>query len=352
MTEGTRPRLDLLEANPLNAETPMEVLTEPLTPNHLFYVRNHFEMPRIDTGTWRVAVDGAVEHPLELSLMDLQRLPERTVTVTMECAGNGRSRMVPVPPGTPWADGAVSTAQFTGAPLHLVLDQARLRAQALEVVFEGADHGQVRPGRVMPFARSLPLEVARHPDTLLARAMNGEPLLPDHGFPLRLVVPRWFGMASVKWLVKISVLSSHFEGYFQREQYVYVGEHGTQDGTPVTFMRVRAVIGRPADGAQLRLGPVEVAGTAWSGVASIAKVGVSSDEGRSWAEAKLGTPSSPYASTPWRFHWVPPGPGVYTLTAQASDGAGNVQPFDPVWNAHGYGNNVVHRVRVEVALDK
>jgi DMSO/TMAO reductase YedYZ molybdopterin-dependent catalytic subunit len=279
---------------------------------------------------------------------DLQTLPERTAIVTLEWAGNGRTRMNPVPPGTPWAYGAVGTARFTGTPLHLLLDQAGVGAEAIEVVFTGADQGEVEPGRVTRFARSLPLDVARHPDILLAWAMNGEPLPLQHGFPLRLIVPRWYGVASVKWLVGITVLSRPFEGYFQRESYVYVGERGTPEGTPVTLVRVRGVIGRPSDESKLPLGPVEVAGTAWAGTGPISRVEVSADDGRSWAEAALGTVPSPYAATPWRFVWVPPGPGTYTLMARATDSAGNTQPVEPVWNVYGYGGNVVHRIRVTV----
>lgn len=337
-----------VEARPFNAETPMQALAEPLTPIHLFYVRNHFQVPRIKAETWRLAVDGAVMRPHQMSLKDLQSFPERTVTVTMECAGNGRTRMVPVPSGTPWACGAVGSASFTGTPLHLLLERAGLRSEAVEVVFAGADLGEVEPGRTEVFARSLPLALARQPDVLVAWGMNGEPLLPEHGHPLRLVVPRWYGMASVKWLVTISVLPEPFKGYFQRERYVYSGESGTPEATPVTLMRVRAVIGRPADGAELAPGRVEVAGTAWSGAGPIARVEMSVDDGHSWAEAELGTALSTYAATPWRFLWLPSSPGKYALVARATDDAGNTQPPGPVWNAYGYGNNVVHRVRVAV----
>lgn len=337
-----------IEETPFNAETPMQALEESLTPPHLFYVRNHFDLPHIDAETWRLTIDGVVERPLELSMEDLRSFPERTVTVTMECAGNGRTRMSPVPSGTPWAFGAVGSARFSGLPLNVLLDGAGLRPDAIQVLFEGADRGRVEPGRTVAFARGLPLEAARHPDVLLAWGMNGRPLLPEHGFPLRLVVPRWYGMASVKWLVRISARSAPFEGYFQRERYVYSGESETPEATPVTLARVRAVIGRPVDGAELTVGPTEVAGTAWSGAGPIARVGISVDDGRSWSEAQLGAALSPYAAIPWRFLWHPPGPGEYTVTARATDRAGNTQPLEPVWNAYGYGNNVVHRVGVTV----
>ncbi len=337
-----------VEERPFNAEAPVGELAEPITPTSLFYVRNHFDVPRIDATTWRLTVDGAVGHPLALSLEDIQGLPETTEIVTLECAGNGRKQMSPVPPGTPWGYGAVSTASFTGTPLSAILEKAWLNADASEVLFIGADKGEVEPGRLEPFARSLSLDVASHADTLLAWAMNGKPLTPDHGFPLRVILPRWYGVASVKWLVRISALPSSFSGYFQKERYVYTGEQGTPDGTPVGLMRVRAVIAEPSDGAELPMGPLEIAGTAWSGSGKINRVQVSADEGHSWTDAKLSLAPSPYAATPWRFRWVPKSRGTYTLVVRATDTAGNAQPLEPVWNAHGYGNNVAHRVRITV----
>lgn len=348
-------KLVLVEERPFNAEAPLAALAEPLTPTRLFYVRNHFDVPHIDVNSWRLTIGGAVGAPLAYSLNDLQRLAERTVIVTLECAGNGRTAMTPTPSGTPWGLGAVSSARFTGTPLHLLLDQAQLQAAAGELLFTGADQGEVEPGRRVPFARSLPLAVARQPDTLLAWAMNGEPLLPEHGFPLRLIVPRWYGVASVKWLLDVSLLAAPFKGYFQGERYIFVGERGTPlsaaTGTPVTAMRVRAVIAQPADGARLGLGPVELQGIAWSGVAPISRVDVSVDDGQSWTAAELGTPLSPYAAAPWRFLWLPPMAGAHTLMARATDEAGNTQPLEPLWNAHGYGNNGVRPVHVTVGHD-
>jgi len=338
-----------IETSPFNAETPMQALSEPLTPSQLFYVRNHFEMPHIDEGTWRLTVDGAVERRLELSLEELQNRPQRTEAVTLECAGNGRTGLVPMPEGTPWNQGAVGTARFTGTPLSLLLSQANPLSNAVEVFFVGADEGDVGGGRIERFARSLPLDVARDPKTLLVWAMNGEPLSREHGFPVRLVLPRWYGIASVKWLANISVLTQPFSGYFQTEQYLYVNERGTPELTPVTLMRVRAVIGRPSDGTEVALGSMEIAGTAWSGSGSIGRVEVSTDEGHSWSEAELGSAPSLHAATPWRFAWDIERPGTYTLIARATDAAGNSQPREPVWNANGYGNNAVHSVRISVA---
>ena len=384
MSDPAEPaRLVVLEEDPFNAEAPLEALAQPLTPAALFYVRNHFDVPRINPESWRLTIGGAVERPRALSLADLKSLPARTLAVTLECAGNGRALMHPTPAGTPWSYGAVSTARFSGTPLQPLLDRTGPLADA-EVVFEGADQGYVQPGRREPFARSLSLEALRGLDAILAWTMNGEPLSPEHGAPVRLVVPGWYGVASVKWLSRILVQPEPFEGYFQRERYVYVGERGNADRireeraagpvreeraagpvreeraagrigderaadrTPVSLMRVRAVIARPADGVELRAGPVEVAGTAWSGAALISRVEVSGDGEASWADADLGPAASPHAATPWRYVWHPPGRGMHTLAVRATDAAGNRQPTSSLWNLYGYGNNAVQRVRVTV----
>ena len=342
-----RSRLIQVEERPFNAETPLAALEQTLTPVELFYVRNHFDVPALDAAL-RLAVDGWVERSLELRLEDLRPLPSHTVVVTLECAGNGRTTMTPRPPGTPWGWGAVSTGRFTGVPLRHVLERTGPREGAVEVAFTGADRGEVAPGRVEPFTRSLPLDVALAPDTLLVREMNGAALTADHGFPLRLVVPGWYGVASVKWLTRITVLRRRLEAFYQTERYVYEGERGTPDGAPVTRMRVRSLVARPADGAELARGPVEIAGSAWSGDAPIREVAVSTDGGATWRLADLEPPESPHGVTRWRLRWDPPAPGGHVIVSRASDAAGRVQPLEPVWNAQGYGNNVVQRVRVTV----
>ncbi|MFN2432485.1 MAG: sulfite oxidase [Gemmatimonadota bacterium] len=340
--------LRTVTTEPFNAETPLAALGQPLTPTPLFYVRNNFDVPRIDPSAWRLLVEGEVEAPLQLSLADLRGMPQRDVTVTLECAGNDRTRMSPIPSGTPWGLGAVGTATFVGTSLAGILEAARLRPGALEAVFAGADEGEVQPGRRERFVRSLPLEEARRPDVLLAWSMNGEPLTPDHGFPLRLLVPGWYGVASVKWLSSLTLAAEPFRGYFQRERYVYEAERGTPDGTPVRRMRVRALVARPENGAAMRRGLIDVAGTAWSGEAAVARVEVSVDGGASWDEAMLGEGGAPGVATPWRFTWHAQEPGFHVLSARATDAAGRTQPLEPVWNAHGYGNNAVQRVRVSI----
>jgi DMSO/TMAO reductase YedYZ molybdopterin-dependent catalytic subunit len=333
----------------LNLEAPLGALGAPLTPTPSFYRRSHFAVPRVDAAAWRLRVAGEVERPLHLALADLAAMPRATLAVTLECAGNGRNLMTPVPEGIPWGLGAVSTAEFTGVRLRDVLEAAGPVPAAVEALFRGADRGPVAPGREECFARSLPLGAARGGDALLAWEMNGEPLAAEHGFPLRLVVPGWYGMASVKWLVEVRLIAERFRGYFQAEHYVYVGEAGTPDGTPVTRARVRSLIAAPADGAALPPGPVELRGTAWSGAAPVARVEVSADRGATWADAELEPAPSPYAAAPWRLAWLPPAPGEYLLMTRATDAEGNTQPAAPVANAQGYGNNCIQRVRVSVA---
>jgi DMSO/TMAO reductase YedYZ molybdopterin-dependent catalytic subunit len=334
----------------LNLETPLPAMEHGITPPGLFFRRTNFFIPAIDPATWVLPVRGEADAPFAISLDELRSLPRHTVAATMECAGNGRSLLSPLPPGQPWGLGAASTAVFTGVPLAVLLDRVRPRASAVEVLFTGADAGSVGPGRSEPFARSMPLADARDPDVLLAWEMDGAPLSPEHGFPLRLVVPRWYGVASVKWLAEVRLLAEPFQGHFQAERYVYLGEAGTPDGTPVRRKRVRAVVARPAGGEVLAAGvPVELRGSAWSGDAPVRSVEVSTDGGATWAAASLDTVASPYAAVPWRLRWTPARSGPAEIVARATDAAGNTQPLGPVWNELGYGNNGVHRVPVRVA---
>ena len=194
------PDLITVTENPYNAETPLTALLQEVTSLEQIYVRNHFTVPDVDMASWALDIAGDVKKPLSISYSELQSLPAKTLKVTLECAGNARKSVSPPPPGTLWGNGAVSVVEFSGVPLSLLLEKVGVAAGVLEAVFQGADRGEVSPGRREQFVRSLPLDVARHPDTLLAWQMNGQPLTPEHGYPVRLVVPGWYGMASVKWL--------------------------------------------------------------------------------------------------------------------------------------------------------
>lgn len=334
--------------DPYNAETPLSALLEDVTPLDLVYVRNHFHVPQLDVTKWSLAVNGAVASPISISYAEIQELSTKTLTVALECAGNGRKIMDPVPRGTAWGYGAVSIVEFTGTPVSYVLRKAGIADGVVEVAFHGADRGEVEPSRIEHFVRSLPLEVALNSDTLLVWKINGQPLTPQHGFPVRLVVPGWYGMASVKWLRQVTVLTEPYSGFFQNEHYVYLDEEGTPQGDPVRRMRARSLIVSPGDGAVLRNREVEVVGIAWSGHGAIAQVEVSVDGGAHWWAAELDPPTAPYGVQQWRYEWRPELPGSRTLVSRAIDLLGNSQPASQRRNRLGYGNNGPHAIVVSV----
>jgi len=333
-------------ADPLNFETSITALIGgTVMPNARFYVRNHFRAPLIDPGTWRLEIGGLVERPLSLGLRELMRRPAETRLVTLECAGNGRSALDPPVDGEPWRSGAVSTAEWTGVPLADILDRAGLLPAATEVLFRGADQGEVatRPGPVH-FERSLSIRTAAG-GALLAYAMNGDPLPLQHGYPMRLVVPGWYGVASVKWLMAIELIDHSFDGYFQADKYCY--ETGGAAREPVTLQRVRALITEPADGEELPAGETMVRGVAWSGAAPIARVEVMINDGP-WQEARLIGDRRQYCWHWWELFTHLGRPGQASVRARATDQAGHTQPDRPVWNRLGYGNNAVQDVSVTV----
>lgn len=333
--------------DPPNRESPLGILLKDLTPAELFYIRSNFSVPQLGP-EHRIDVCGAVDNALSFDLEELRSMESRDVTVTFECAGNARLSMVPVPKGTAWGWGAVSTARFTGVPLREILGPAGVAETAIEVAFRGADRGSLR-GETIAFERSLPLDVALQDDVLVAWKMNGEPLPLENGAPVRVVVPRWYGVASVKWLERIAVLEQPLDAHFQTERYVYVKDPFEADQTPVTAMRVRSLIASPADGARLAPEELSIEGSAWSGSGAVTAVNISCDGGNTWVEAELGEGDGFGLARRWRLAWTPPGPGRYRLLSRATDAAGHQQPLEPIWNELGYGNNLAHRIEVEVA---
>ena len=334
----------IITANPENSETPLGSTRSWLTPTRLVFVRNHFDVPRIDLATWRLRIEGRVARPAEWTWDQLAQLPERTVLATVECAGNGRTFLREPVPGVQWGAGAVSHAEWTGVPLHLVLEAAGLELDAVEILFEGADRGtEADHPEPMAFERALPLDKALHPDTLLVTRLNGEPLEPAHGFPLRLVVPGWYGVASVKWLQRIRVLAEPFEGYYQTQHYT------VQRATPAGLARatigpmlVKSEITRPRDGDVLGLGAIRVAGVAWAGQDAVARVEVTTDGGATWHDAELIGPRAPYSWTMWELLWDAGTPGPHRLAARATSAAGETQPaeHDPLCGAY-----LIHHAR-------
>ena len=325
----------IVSREPLNAETRLERQHGPITPAGLHYARSHFALPAAPAA---ITVGGAVARPRAFDLAALRALPARTLTVTLECAGNGRAFLEPRATGEQWRLGAVSTAAWTGTPLRGLLEPAGLDAATVELLFRGADRG--RPADLpaeIAFERSLPLARALSDDVLVAYAMDGGPIPAEHGAPLRLVVPTWYGMASVKWLREIVALREPFRGFYQADRYVI-------DGQPLGPMHPRAVIVAP-QGAVRADTVVRVRGYAWSGV-PIERVELSTDGGTSWADTALGPAAGPAAWREWSAEWTP-ARGSHTLLARATDAAGEIQPLTQRWNALGYANNAAQPERVD-----
>ena len=351
--DRARAALQMINPAPYNAEAPPEALIGDITPVALHYVRSNFALPEHD-GT--LEVGGAVENPLILTLDDLRSMPAHERAVTLECAGNGRLETRPLPIGEPWGDYAVSTANWTGALLRDVLQQASPATDGVDVRFEGADHGAYHLKPVLAdtdkddltFERALPLALAADPaaEILIAYEMNGEPLGPDHGAPFRLIVPHWYAVASVKWLKRIDVLTERFAGEFQTGHYMY--EWPDRPHEAVSLMRVRARITAPAHGSAISPGTHTVRGKAWSGTGPITSVDVSLTGEGDWHAAQLQPPKGPYQWQDWAFDWEANDIGRHTLRARATDAAGNTQPEVPPWNRLGYGNNAIEVVYVDV----
>jgi DMSO/TMAO reductase YedYZ molybdopterin-dependent catalytic subunit len=337
-------------AHPLNCETSIPALLGGVVmPNAHFYVRNHFQIPVLDPSTWRLQVDGLVERPMSLSLRDLGNMRSQTLAVTLECAGNGRSRFDPPIEGEKWNLGAVSTAEWTGVPLIEVLDRVGIKAGAREVMFRGADAGTVK-GQVgtIDYARSLKLDDARECEALLAYGMNGEPLPMQHGYPLRLIVPGWYGMASVKWLTEIDVIDRAFEGHFQVNAYFYEWKRdGEIVREPLSLQEVRSLITEPSGDKEIGRGELAVRGVAWSGAAPIARVDVSIGSGP-WQQAQLVGERKLHSWQWWELITRIDEPDTTVVRARATDLGGRTQPEAPEWNRLGYGNNAIQEVPVRI----
>ena len=334
-----------------NHALPAEAMRYEVTPPGLHYVLNHFDIPFVDADAWRLRIDGLVERPLSIDLETLQDLPRHTVRVTMECAGNGRAQLLPRPVSQPWLTGAVGTAEWSGVRLADLLEDAGVSPGAVDVAFTGADHG-VERGVEEDYRRGLPLAEATAPDVLVAYEMNGVALPPQHGFPARLVVPGWYGMAHVKWLVGIDVLDAAFTGFQNTVNYRLRTEPG-EEGTPVTRIEPRALLvppGFPDFMSRVRVldaGPCRLEGRAWSGWGSVRRVEVSADDGRSWWDAEVEAGQHEHAWQRFTSLWEAP-PGEHVLRVRAHDESGRTQPTAVDWNRGGFANNAADAVRVLV----
>ena len=343
--------LDELRLAARNHAMPLEALRYPVTPVGLHYLLIHYDIPVADPDAWRLEIGGSVDSPLSLSLDDLRARDAVTMPVTLECAGNGRARLEPRPLSQPWLTEAVGNAEWTGVPLAPLLAEAGLRDEAVELVFTGADRG-IEGGVEQLYQRSLPRAEALSPDALLAYAVNGQPLPPQHGAPLRLVIAGWYGMAHVKWLTSITALTEPFDGYQNKVGYRLYRD-ADEEGVPVTRIMPRSLTLPPGipdfftRDRFLDAGPCLLEGRAWSGWAPVDRVEVSVDGGATWDDARLGEPAGARAWRGWAYDWDA-SPGEYVICSRASDAAGNVQPIDPPWNLKGFANNEVERLRVTV----
>jgi DMSO/TMAO reductase YedYZ molybdopterin-dependent catalytic subunit len=334
-----------------NHGLPLEALRYDVTPPGLHYVLTHYDIPAVLIGRWCLRIGGRVGREMTFDLDTLRSFPSTTMRVTLECAGNGRALLAPRPVSQPWLVEAVGTAEWTGTPLRILLAEAGVAPDAVEAVFSGADHG-VERGVEQDYQRSLPVAVATgaDPEVLVAYEMNGAPLPPQHGFPLRLIVPGWYGMAHVKWLTDITLVDAPFTGYQQR---AYRFSQGPDDvGEPVTRMAPRALLippGFPDFMSRTRFvppGPVRVEGRAWSGGAPVTSVEFSADGGDSWNAAELDPPAGHrWAWRRWQALWTA-APGPHTLCARATDAEGQTQPLEEQWNGGGFANNAIQRVAV------
>lgn len=330
----------------------LEFLDQPITPVASHFQLIHFDVPQLSDEGYSIELGGEVEHPRTVTLEELRTRRTVTQPSIMECAGNGRSFTHPRSIYVPWFNEAIGVFEYTGTPLRPLLEEAGLLDSAVEVVFSGHDEG-FDLGVRHHFERALPVDEAVLDGVILAWEANGQPLPPAHGFPLRLVVPTWYGMASVKWLRAITVIDHPFQGVQQKLVYRQTFTSSDQ-GRPVQKKAVRAAIkppGIPDLISRKRFvdaGPVELRGMAWSGHGPIEKVEVSTDDLRTFRPAVLEEPVSPHAWTPWHFTWRAT-PGEHVLAARATDATGNVQPLEPLWNLQGMAQNGVDRIAVHVS---
>jgi DMSO/TMAO reductase YedYZ molybdopterin-dependent catalytic subunit len=339
-------------SRPADLEMPLDGFNQWITPADRFFVRCHTYFPeRANLATWKLSLDGVVNQPVAFNMDELKKLPRVELVSVLECAGNGRGFYEPHVAGTQWVFGSVGNGRWTGVRFRDVLAKAGLKASAKHILLDGLD----TPLGTMPkFQRTITVEKAMDPDTLLAYEMNGEELPLDHGFPLRVIAPGWASDSWVKWLTHVEVLDHEFEGFWMKTAYRHPA-HAVTPGTsvdpaemvPVTDLNVKSVIATPAAGS-IKAGKMRISGAAWSNSSPVARVDVSTDGGEIWKSAKLGRDHSRYAWRLWYYDWTPK-EGQYTLMARATNAAGQTQPLQEAWNPSGYLWNVIQRVQVEVS---
>lgn len=344
--------IDELSQAVRNHGMPMESLRYDITPVGLHYLLIHYDIPLLEPDEWQISIAGAVDLAYSISLDELQNLPAVTMPLTMECAGNGRIYFDPPIARQPWFNNAVGNAEWTGTSLWPLLEKAGLRKDAVEILFSGADHG-IDNGIERTYRRSLSIAEVQRPEVILAYEMNGQPLLPQHGSPVRLVVPGWYGMASVKWLTAIEALTEPSDHYMMKEAYV-VRSDSRDLGRPTTRMLARSLMIPPGiaeSHTRERItdaGPQTITGRAWCGSAPIVRVEFSADDGATWIDTDLEPSESMYSWSTWTAQWNPLEPGDHYLRSRATAADGQAQPFRASWNIGGYENNSIERVHIVV----
>ncbi|MFC3884925.1 sulfite oxidase [Bacillus songklensis] len=345
------PFLHTRKLKPENQETPISFVGGDKTPAHLFYLRNHFDYPHLTVSAYFLPVNGLVKTPRIFSIQEIMSLPAKRLKMTLECSGDKRSLFKPKVFGEQWEKGAISQGYWKGVSLKTVLQYTGLSDQAVEVVVEGYDFGERKDLiQVVPYKRSLPLRKALHGDTLIAYEYNDQPIPFKHGFPFRLIVPGWYGMASVKWIKQITVVGKPFQGPFQTIDYVYFPNPKSDVGKfPVTTMNVNSTIQQPLNMDILQTGTHFIYGIAWTGEGKIKRVEVSFDNGLTWEGANIEQkPKHPYSWVWWTYEWNVYEKGEYTILSRAADSAGRTQPLQAVWNRKGYGYNAADKICVKV----
>jgi DMSO/TMAO reductase YedYZ molybdopterin-dependent catalytic subunit len=345
--------LIIRQKDPNNLEMPFDQLDDFITPNELFYIRSHFPTPKLDADAYRLSIGGAVRRELWLSYAEIRAMPSRTSTALLECAGNSRVFMVPPVPGAQWELGAVGNAEWTGVPLSLLLESAGLADNVCEIILEGADRGipkeEPKPPGPISYARSIPRTRAMQSDVLIAYQMNGRDLTPDHGYPLRAIVPGYYGMSSVKWLTDIVATTQPFQGYWQTSDYGYWDDsNGRPERRPIMEMKLKSQIARPRVYETVEPGrPYTIFGAAWAGDTEVTEIWVSLDGGASWVQGDFLDPINRHAWRRWKYDWTTPTqPGRYTLLAKAKGADQRTQPdgHDP-----NFGSYVIdHPLPIEV----
>jgi DMSO/TMAO reductase YedYZ molybdopterin-dependent catalytic subunit len=344
------PYLTTRKLQPENQETPIRFIESDIVSHHLFYKRNHFSYPTFSNINYWIAINGSVTTPILLSLQDILRLPSKTIKVVLECAGNKRSFFEPKVFGEQWENGAISQGYWKGVPLQELLQLAGIKEGSKEVVIEGYDYGKRSDlNGVYPYARSLPLDKALHPDTIIAYEYNNQLIPFKHGYPFRLIVPQWYAMASVKWIKQITVIDSNFKGPFQSIDYVYYPNKDNKGAFPVTALNVNSTIQKPLDREILNTGKHVIKGIAWTGKGFIKNVEISTDNGNTWSKAIIENPNETgYNWVSWSYEWPAQEKDEFTIMSRATDSYNRTQPLSPFWNRKGYGYNATNKIKVKV----